>query len=400
MERLFGRIAADRATPRDLVAFADSAECVPDLRTLLQSASGTLLATLHAELDPLADLSADVRHTLVDEPPPHLREGGVIRPGVSDALDNLLASTRDSRQWIASLQDSERAATGIGKLKVGYNKVFGYYLEVPRGQLERVPAHYMPKQTLVAAQRYITPELKDKEQLVLRAEDERIRIEAQLFAALRARLAAPAARVERTATAVATLDVLAAFAHVARKRDYVRPRLDDGDRIVLRRSRHPVVEALVETEFVPNDVELSRDAAQILVITGPNMGGKSTFLRQVALIVLMAYAGSFVPAASAEIGRVDRIFTRVGAADNLARGQSTFLVEMTETAKILNACTDDSLVILDEVGRGTSTHDGMSLAWAVLEYLHGLGPARRARSSPPITTSSPCSRTPCRACAI
>ncbi len=376
LERLFGRIAADRAAPRDLVAFADSAARIPHLLARLQSVPGALIASLRHALDPLADLTDDVRRTLVDEPPPHLREGGVIRPGVSDELDALLDSTRSAREWIAALQTSERNATGIAKLKVGYNKVFGYYLEVPRGQADKVPSHYDPKQTLVSAQRYITPELKDKEQMVLRAEDERIRIETRLFAALRQRLAAEAARVERSAQALATLDVLTAFAHVARKRDYVRPILNDGDGIHVLQGRHPVVEALLPASFVPNDVELGRDAAQILVITGPNMGGKSTFLRQVALIVLMAYAGSFVPAASAEIGRVDRIFTRVGASDNLARGQSTFLVEMTETAKILNACTDQSLVILDEVGRGTSTHDGMSLAWAVLEYLHGLGPAR------------------------
>ena len=376
LERGFGRIAADRAGPRDLLAFADGAARIPLLREMLEPVQGTLLAALREAMDPLQDLVEDVRRTLVDEPPPHLRAGGVIRPGVSEELDALLDSTRSAREWIAALQESERAASGIGKLKVGYNKVFGYYLEVPRGQVEKVPERYSPKQTLVGAQRYITPELKEKEQLVLRAEDERVRLETSLFAALRARLAAQAPRVERTVAALAALDVLAAFAQVAHQRDYARPHLTADDRIVLRQSRHPVVEALLEKEFVPNDVELSRSEAQILVLTGPNMGGKSTFLRQVALIVLMAHAGSWVPAASASIGPVDRIFTRVGAADNLARGQSTFLVEMTETAKILHACTDDSLVILDEVGRGTSTHDGMSLAWAVLEYLHERGPAR------------------------
>ena len=376
LERLMGRIAADRATPRDLLAFAESCERLPAVAAAVAAGDAPLLATLHAALDPLADLAKDVRCTVVDEPPSHLRDGGVIRRGASTELDALLESTHEARQWIAGLQDSERAATGISKLKVGYNKVFGYYLEVPRGQVERVPSHYMAKQTLVAAQRYITPEMKDKEQVVLRSEAEQVRIETALFGELRGRLAAHAERVRRTSAAVAALDVLGSFAFLARKRDYCRPRLGAGDRIIIRGGRHPVVEQLLESEFVPNDVELSRSESQILLITGPNMGGKSTFLRQVALIVVMAYAGSFVPARAAEIGVVDRIFSRVGASDNLARGQSTFLVEMTETAKILNCATNDSLVVLDEVGRGTSTHDGMSLAWAVLEYLHDSGPAR------------------------
>ncbi|UCE03232.1 MAG: DNA mismatch repair protein MutS [Candidatus Latescibacterota bacterium] len=376
LERLMGRIAADRATPRDLQALAQSAEQLPTIRAHLAAAEPAFLARLHAAIDLLADVVRDIRRTLVDEPPGHVREGGVIRPGVSDELDALLGSTRAAREWIASLQESERRATGIAKLKVGYNKVFGYYLEVPRGQVDKVPEHYSAKQTLVAAQRYITPELKEKEQLVLRAETERVRLETQLFAALRQRVSQHAERVASTAAALASIDALASFAWVAHKRDFVRPRMTDGDSITIRAGRHPVVEALLQEDFVPNDVATSTSLGQILLITGPNMGGKSTFLRQVALAVLMAYSGCFVPAAEAEIGRVDRIFTRVGASDNLARGQSTFLVEMIETAKILNACSDESLVILDEVGRGTSTHDGMSLAWAVLEYLHDRGPAR------------------------
>jgi DNA mismatch repair protein MutS len=380
LERLTGRIAADRATPRDLVALEETCARLPDVAAALAplAAAGAvpLLTEVHAALDPLDDLARDIRATLVDDPPAHTRDGGVIRAGASPELDALLAGTRDARDWIAGLQESERRATGIAKLKVGYNKVFGYYLEVPRAHADRVPAHYIGKQTLVGAERFVTPELKDREQQVLRAETERIRLENELFTSLRARLAAHAARIHATAAALATLDVVAAFAFVARKRDYVRPQWTDERRITIRCGRHPVVERLVEGEFVPNDVDLSAATQQIVLLTGPNMGGKSTYLRQVALIVLMAYAGSFVPAREAEIGAVDRVFTRVGASDNLARGQSTFLVEMTETAKILNTATDQSLIVLDEVGRGTSTHDGMSLAWAILEYLHDRGPAR------------------------
>jgi DNA mismatch repair protein MutS len=375
LERLLGRIAADRGSPRDLVALAQSIAVLPAITACVHDAQADLLAALQAQADPLSDIQRDVEATLVDDPPAHLRDGGVIRAGVSPELDGLLASTQSARDWIAGLQESERRATGIAKLKVGYNRVFGYYLEVPRSQAERVPAHYTGKQTLVNAQRYVTPELKTQEQLVLRAETERVRIETRLFGELCARVAAASARIQRTAGALAELDALAAFAAVAHKREFAQPRLTDGDRIRIRAGRHPVVEILSDAPFVPNDLDVSREQAQILLITGPNMGGKSTFLRQVALIVLMAYAGSFVPAAEAEIGHVDRIFTRVGASDNLARGQSTFLVEMTETARILNACTAESLVILDEVGRGTSTHDGMSLAWAILEHLHN-GAAR------------------------
>jgi DNA mismatch repair protein MutS len=370
LERLMGRIAADRATPRDLQALAETAERLPRIKEHLQGQRAPLLQELEDAIDPLSDLATTIRKTLVDDPPAHVREGGVIRSGVSRELDELLDSTRDARDWIAGLQATERQRSGIAKLKVGYNKVFGYYLEVPRSAVDQVPDTWVGKQTLVNAQRYITPELKEKEQLVLRADSERIRIEAQLFAELRQSIAAQAARVHRSAAAIAGLDVLSALAFVAHKNEYVCPRLTDGDRIRIRGGRHPVVEQLVGKSFVGNDLDLSRESAQILLITGPNMGGKSTYLRQVALITLMACIGSFVPADEAEIGRVDRIFTRVGASDNLARGQSTFLVEMTETARILNACTSESLVILDEVGRGTSTHDGMSLAWAVLEHLH------------------------------
>ena len=375
LERLLGRIAADRGSPRDLMALAQSIVALPAIAAAVREAQAELVAALHARTDPLTDIQRDIESTLVDEPPAHLRDGGVIRSGVSSELDALLASTQDARDWIAGLQESERRATGIQKLKVGYNRVFGYYLEVPRSQADRVPAHYTGKQTLVSAQRYVTPELKSQEQLVLRAETERVRIETRLFGELCARVVEQSVRLQRTAEALAELDALAAFAAVAHKREFAQPHLGDGDRIRIRAGRHPVVEILSDAPFVPNDLDVAREQAQILLITGPNMGGKSTFLRQVALIVLMAYAGSFVPAAEAEIGRVDRIFTRVGASDNLARGQSTFLVEMTETAKILNTCTAESLVILDEVGRGTSTHDGMSLAWAVLEHLHG-GTAR------------------------
>jgi DNA mismatch repair protein MutS len=377
LERLFGRIAADRAAPRDLVAFADSAGRIPSLLERLQSVPGSLIASLRHELDPLADLTDDVRHTLVDEPPPHLREGGVIRPGVSDELDALLDSTRSAREWIAALQTSERAATGIAKLKVGYNKVFGYYLEVTNAHRDKVPADFERRQTLTTAERYVTPELKSREAEVLGADEKLKAREHELFTALRDECAAHVGSLQAAAGALAGLDAQAALAEAAARFEWTRPVLEDSDRLVADGVRHPVVERLLPRgEFVANDVRLNARERQIVLLTGPNMGGKSTYLRQVALLVVLAQSGSWVPAVRATIGLVDRLFTRVGAADRLGAGQSTFMVEMTETADILRSATSRSLVLLDEIGRGTATYDGLALAWAVTEHLHDARTAR------------------------
>jgi DNA mismatch repair protein MutS len=319
-----------------------------------------------------------IEGTLVDDPPLLIADGGLIRPGCDAELDELRQVSTGGKEWIARLQTQERERTGIGSLKVGFNQVFGYYLEVSKANLDRVPEEYIRKQTLVNAERFLTPELKEWEAKVLGAEERIAQIENRLFLALRAQVAGWAAPVQQTARTVAQLDVLACLAEVAQSEQYVRPQVDDGTAIDIEAGRHPVVERrLPEGCFVPNDVFLDTDAAQILLITGPNMAGKSTIIRQVGLIVLLAQMGSFVPARRARIGVVDRIFTRVGAADNLARGESTFMVEMNEAANILNNAGPRSLILMDELGRGTSTYDGLSLAWAIVEYLHGrqdLGP--------------------------
>jgi DNA mismatch repair protein MutS len=322
-------------------------------------------------LDPLEDLAELLHEALMDNPPPTLAEGGLIRPGYNDELDRLLSLSRDTKKWIAQLEAEERQQTGIGTLKVGYNKVFGYYLEVSKSNLSSVPDRYIRKQTLVNAERYITEELKEYEIQVLSADEQRIRLEEELFLTLRAEVASHGERIQSTASVIAELDVLAALAEVANQRNYCRPKIEDGAEINIKEGRHPMVEAAQpQGSFVPNDVALDNESQQIIIITGPNMAGKSTVLRQVALIVLMAQMGAPVPASSASIGVVDRIFTRVGATDELTRGRSTFMVEMQETAHILHQATDRSLVILDEIGRGTSTFDGLSIAWAVAEFLH------------------------------
>ncbi|MFY9821052.1 MAG: DNA mismatch repair protein MutS, partial [Thermoanaerobaculia bacterium] len=329
-----------------------------------------LLARL-AETDPLPELCAELARTLEAAPAANLQEGGVIAAGVSEELDRYRSLTRDSKRHIAALEVRERERTGISSLKIRYNKVFGYYLEVTRANQERVPADYIRKQTLVNAERYVTPEIKELEEQILSAEERQVALEQRFFRELVEKIAAEAAGLAALAAAVGALDTLAAFAEVAARQRYVRPVMGEaGGPIVIREGRHPVVEQASRDAFVPNDAELDGDGSQIVLLTGPNMGGKSTYLRQVALIVLMAQAGSFVPADEAVIGVVDRIFTRVGASDDLARGESTFMVEMIETANILRHATDHSLVILDEVGRGTATFDGLSLAWAIVEYLH------------------------------
>ncbi len=369
LERLASRAVLGSLGPREADSLRDCLRRAPRLLAELESTPAPLLGAL-ASRDPLPALLADLEKTLVEEPPASRKQGGVIAAGVDDELDHNRSLARDSKQHILALEAREREATGIGSLKIRYNKVFGYYLEVTKANQHLVPEHYIRKQTLVNAERYITPEVKELEEQVLGAEERQLALEDEHYAALLARISVQSTGLLALAATVAQIDVLASFAEVAARRRYTRPRLGPaGGAIAVSEGRHPVVEALTDEAFVPNDLELDAEGQQIIVLTGPNMGGKSTYLRQTALLVLMAQAGSFVPAEEAEIGLVDRIFTRVGASDDLARGESTFMVEMIETARILNYATEDSLVILDEVGRGTATFDGLSLAWAIVEHL-------------------------------
>lgn len=371
LERLNGKVTTGRASARDLVALAAALEKVPELRSRLSGATADRLERLAEAIDLLTDVADDVRRVLVEAPPLAVADGGAVRDGFDAALDESRLLMRDGKSWIARLEAAERERSQIPKLKVGYNRVFGYYLEVPNSFSERVPATWIRKQTLVGAERYVTPDLKEMEAKILGAEDRARKLELEIFQALRERVGANAPRIGRTASAVAELDALASFAEVAAVRRYVRPEIDESGVLELRECRHPVVEAnLGRDRFVPNDVRLDGDENQILLITGPNMAGKSTYMRQVALAVVLAQAGSFVPAKEARVGVVDRVFTRVGASDRLSDGQSTFMVEMVETAQILDQATSRSLVLLDEIGRGTSTYDGLSIAWAVAERLH------------------------------
>jgi DNA mismatch repair protein MutS len=374
LERLLSRVTLETANPRDLLALATSLAKLPTVRVALSHFPAERLLALHAQCDELADLRDRLVTSLEDEPPLTLVDGGVIRSGVDAALDELRDLSRNSKQYIAQIEQRERERTGIGSLKVKFNSVFGYYLEISKANLHLAPAEYERKQTLVNAERFTTPELKEYEVKVLDAQEKMVEIERRLFAELRTAIAAEARRIRQTALALAEIDVLASFAALAANRSYCRPRFKDGADIEIVEGRHPVIEQMeipgAAIRFVPNDLYLNGTTHSILVITGPNMGGKSTYLRQAALIVLMAQMGSFVPARSASLGLVDRIFTRIGAADNLARGRSTFMVEMTETAAILNTATARSLVLLDEVGRGTSTYDGLAIAWAAIEYIH------------------------------
>ncbi|SDE60767.1 DNA mismatch repair protein MutS [Desulfuromonas thiophila] len=371
LERLLSRISMGSASARDLVALRNSCQPLPPLRQLCGELAGVLAARLHQQIDPLEDMAGLLARALADEPPAGLRDGGLIRDGYDQPLDELRQISRDGKGFIARLERQERERSGIASLKVRYNRVFGYYIDVPKTQLAKVPVDYQRKQTLANSERYFTPELKDYEDRVLGAEEAIAEREYQLFEELRQQIGAARQRIQATAEGLAALDVLLALADVAHERNYCRPRLHEGARLEIIAGRHPVVELLTGSDpFVSNDVLLDTDSHQLLMVTGPNMAGKSTFMRQVALITLMAQMGSFVPAQQAEIGLVDRIFTRVGASDNLARGQSTFMVEMSETAYILNHATPRSLILLDEIGRGTSTFDGISIAWAVAEYLH------------------------------
>jgi DNA mismatch repair protein MutS len=371
LERLINRVLQRIALPRDLVALAAGLRAAEELVAGAGVAPDGL-GDIFAAISPLPELCALLERALVEEPPAVLADGGFMREGYSEELDRLRDAGRNGRQWVAELERKERERTGIGTLRVGYNKVFGYYLEVTNSQLGRVPEEYIRKQTITTGERFITPDLKEYEALILNAQEKSVKLEQELFGTLRAEVAAQWAEpVLRTARALAELDVLLALAEVAARHGYCRPELDEGDTIHIVAGRHPVVEASLRDEvFVPNDTEISTGEGQILLLTGPNMAGKSTYLRQVALITLMAQIGSFVPAERARIGLVDRIFTRIGAQDDLATGQSTFMVEMVETATILHHATPRSLVILDEIGRGTSTYDGLAIARAIVEYLH------------------------------
>jgi DNA mismatch repair protein MutS len=369
IQRLSSRIAAGKAIPREFHALRESLEKVPQLADTVGACRSELLRRLATSLGDHDPLVSEIERAVVEDPPGHLREGGVIRQGFSSELDVLLSQNKEAKRWIASLEERERARTGIGSLKVGYNRVFGYYIEVSKLHAQSVPQDYIAKQTLVNAQRYYTEELKDREQLILECDEKRITCEQEVYQQLCARVAAALPEIQATAHAVAQIDVLQSLATTARQNRYRRPVIDNSMVLDLSSSRHPVIERLGTETFVPNDFFLDVDKKQFALLTGPNMSGKSTFLRQVALVVLLGQMGSFVPVDRARIGLVDKIFTRVGATDRLSRGESTFLVEMKETAQILEEMTDRSLVLLDEVGRGTSTYDGLSIAWAVTEYL-------------------------------
>jgi DNA mismatch repair protein MutS len=369
VERLVARVSMGTAGPRDLVALSRSLGAVPRVADALAPLQAPLVTGLVAGLDPLDDVRTRIATTLVDDPPALVREGGFIREGADPEIDDLRGISTSGKAHISAMEEAQRQRTGIASLKIRFNRVFGYYIEISKSNLHLVPADYIRKQTIAGGERFITGALKDYEEKVLHADERIQQRELMLFDALRATVAAEAVRLQATARTLATLDVLAGLADVAARRNYSKPHVHDGDELVLHEGRHPVVETMVAEAFVPNDLTLDGTTQQLVVLTGPNMGGKSTFLRQTALICLMAQAGSFVPARQAKLPIVDRIFARVGAADNIARGQSTFMVEMQETASILHTATSRSLVVLDEIGRGTATFDGLSIAWAVAEYL-------------------------------
>ncbi|MCK4333898.1 DNA mismatch repair protein MutS [candidate division WOR-3 bacterium] len=369
-ERLVAKIATQRANPRETRRLGAVLRLGAEIKKELGKAQSRLLKQLASRIEDFDELAAEIERTITDDPSVVLLEGGIIRKGVNAELDELRSLTRDARSHIAALQLKERSATGINKLKVGYNSVFGYYIEIPRSLASKVPSHYIRKQTLVSAERFFTPELKELEQKILTAEERSKIIEYEMFLAFRARLAERSRSFKALADVMAEVDVLRSLAQAALENTYVRPEVTESDEIRITGSRHPVVEKLLAERFIPNDVRLDGKDNMVLLVTGPNMSGKSTYLRQTALAVIMAQMGSFVPARKAKIGLVDKIFTRIGASDDLSRGVSTFLAEMAETANILRSATPKSLVILDEIGRGTSTYDGMAIAWAVIEYLH------------------------------
>lgn len=370
LERLISRISYQSANPRDLIAFKTSLEMLPFIKQLLNSFEGGLLGEIQEELDALEDLYGLIDAAINEDPPLAMKEGGIIRDGYDETIDQYRQAKHEGKQWISELEASEREKTGIRNLKIKYNKVFGYYLEVTNSFKNLVPDHYTRKQTLANAERYITPRLKELEDMILGAEDKLYALEYDKFCTIRDTIAGEVLRIQNTAKAIARLDVFASLSVVAQHHNFVRPKLNNRGVISIRGGRHPVVEQMIPNDmFISNDTDLDNQEHRLAVITGPNMAGKSTYMRQTALIVLMAQIGSFVPADKANIGIVDRIFTRVGASDDLASGQSTFMVEMTEVANILRNATANSLLILDEIGRGTSTFDGLSIAWAVIEHI-------------------------------
>jgi DNA mismatch repair protein MutS len=371
LERLVARAALGTAGPRDLAGLKQSLAVIPRVRTVLADLRAPLVRSLVAELDDLADVRDAIAATLIDDPPALARDGGFTRDGVDTELDELRRISRSGKQVIAEMEDRERARTGIGSLKIRYNRVFGYYIEVSKSNLHAVPPDYHRKQTIAGGERFITPALKDYEEKVLGADERILERELEIFEKLRTAVAAQAPRIQASARALAALDVLAALADLAAVNNYIKPHVHDGDELTVLDGRHPVVERRLSSGdgFVPNDIALNATTCQLVILTGPNMGGKSTYLRQAALICLMAQAGSFVPAREAKIPLIDRIYARVGASDNIARGHSTFMVEMQETANILHTASSRSLVVLDEIGRGTATFDGLSIAWAVAEHL-------------------------------
>lgn len=370
LERLLSKISYKSANPRDLIALRSSLDMLPHLLFLCQNFDSRFFQELSEEIDPLEDICSLISSAVQDEPPIALHDGGIIREGYDERVDQLRAAKSDGKTWLASLESEEREKTGIKNLKIKFNRVFGYYLEVTNSYKHLVPDSWMRKQTLTNAERYTTVRLKELEDTVLGAEEKLYHLEYELFCHVRDHIFTQIDRIQRTARAIASLDMVASLAYVAEKNQYVRPELNDSGKLTIKDGRHPVIEQMIDHEmFISNDTFLDEDSHRLVIITGPNMAGKSTYMRQTALIVLMAQLGSFVPAASADISIVDRIFTRVGASDDLASGQSTFMVEMTEVANILHNASKKSLIILDEIGRGTSTFDGLSIAWAVVEHI-------------------------------
>ena len=370
LERLLGKVSYKTANPRDLIAFRNSLAMLPSIRTVLGDFDAPLLREIREHMDPLADIYQLIDDAIVEDAPIAIKEGGIIKEGFNETIDSLKKAKTDGKNWLAALEEEDRERTGIRNLRIKYNKVFGYYFEVTNSYKDQVPEDYVRKQTLANAERYTTPRLKELEDNILNAEDKLFTLEYDLYCEIRDAIAREIERIQKTARAIARLDVFTSLAYVAEHNQYVRPTLNEKGVIDIKEGRHPVVEQMIQNDmFIANDTHLDNQKHCIAVITGPNMAGKSTYMRQVALIVLLTQIGSFVPARKADVGIVDRIFTRVGASDDLASGQSTFMVEMNEVANILRNATPNSLLVLDEIGRGTSTFDGLSIAWAVIEHI-------------------------------